>query len=90
LELGLLSDDKLADPIAAIYHYRRYLELRPDSEKRKLVEDFIERSRLALAAKFPQSPPVDSSELTRLQSEKAVLLQENACFAPASPNWRKR
>ena len=78
LELGLLSDDKLGDPIAAIYHYRRYLELRPDSEKRKLVEDFIERAKLSLAAKLPQSPVVDPGELARLQNEKAALLQENA------------
>src|ERR1035438_840675 len=78
LELGLLSDDKLGDPIAAIYHYRRYLELRPDSEKRKLVEDFIERAKLSLAAKLPQSPVVDPGELTRLQNDKAALLQENA------------
>src|SRR5882724_2886540 len=78
LELGLLSDDKLGDPIAAIYHYRRYLELRPDSEKRKLVEDFIERAKVSLAAKLPQSPVVDPGESARLQSEKAALLQENA------------
>src|SRR6266404_3727407 len=78
LELGLLSDDKLGDPIAAIYHYRRYLELRPDSEKRKLVEDFIERAKLSLAAQLPQLPVVDPGELTRLQNDKAALLQENA------------
>ena len=78
LELGLLCDDKLGDPIAAIYHYRRFLELRPDSEKRQLVEDFIERAKLSLAAKLPQSPTVDPSELTRLQHDKATLLQENA------------
>lgn len=78
LELGVLSDDKLGDPIAAIYHYRCYLELRPDSEKRKLVEDFIERAKLSLAAKLPQSPVVDPAELTRLQNDKAALLQENA------------
>ena len=78
LELGLLCDDKLGDPITAIYHYRRFLELRPDSEKRQLVEDFIERAKLSLAAKLPQSPTVDPSELTRLQHDKATLLQENA------------
>jgi tetratricopeptide (TPR) repeat protein len=78
LELGLLSDDKLGDPIAAVYHYRRYLELRPDSEKRQLVEDFVERAKLSLAAKLPQSPVVDPGELTRLQNEKVALLQENA------------
>jgi tetratricopeptide (TPR) repeat protein len=78
LELGLLSEEKLGDPIAAIYHYRRYLELRPDSEKRQLVEDFIERAKLSLAVKLPQSPVVDPGELARLQNDKAALLQENA------------
>lgn len=78
LELGLLCDDKLGDPIAAVYHYRRYLELRPDSEKKQLVMDFIERAKVSLAAKAPQSPLVDPGEWTRLQNEKAALLQENA------------
>ena len=78
LELGLLCDDKLGDPISAIYHYRRYLELKPDSDKKQLVEDFIERAKLSFAAKLPQSPNMDSSELIRLQNEKAALLQENA------------
>ncbi|HUI07078.1 MAG TPA: LysM peptidoglycan-binding domain-containing protein [Verrucomicrobiae bacterium] len=78
LELGLLCDDKLGDPISAIYHYRYYLELRPDSDKKHLVEDFIERAKLSLAAKLPQSPIIDPSELTRLQDQTAALLQENA------------
>jgi tetratricopeptide (TPR) repeat protein len=73
LELGLLYDDKLGDPIAAIYHYRRYLELSPRSDKRQLVEDFIERAKLSLAAKLPQSPVGDPEELARLQTENAAL-----------------
>jgi tetratricopeptide (TPR) repeat protein len=80
MELGLLYENQLADPISAIYHYRRFLELRPDSEKRPLVEDFIERARLSFAAKSPQAPLVDPSELTRLENEKAGLLQENAAL----------
>ena len=75
--LGLLYDDKLGDPIAAIYHYRQFLELKPDSDKRQLVQDFIERARLAVVAKLPQSPVADPGELTRLQGEKAALVQEN-------------
>ncbi|HTS19168.1 MAG TPA: LysM peptidoglycan-binding domain-containing protein [Verrucomicrobiae bacterium] len=78
LEVGLLYENQLADPISAVYHYRRFLELRPDSEKRQVVEDFIERAKVALTAKSPQSPIVDPSELTRLEGEKAALLQENA------------
>ncbi len=78
LELGLLYENRLADPISAIYHYRRFLELRPESDKKQLAEDFIERAKLSLAAKLPQSPIVDPSELTRLENEKTALLQENA------------
>lgn len=78
LELGLLYENRLSDPISAIYHYRRYLELRPDSDKKQLVEDFIERAKLSLVAKLPQSPIVDPSELTQLENEKTALLQENA------------
>jgi tetratricopeptide (TPR) repeat protein len=73
LELGLLYDEKIGDPIAAIYHYRQYLALRPDSDKKLLVADFIERAQLALAAKLPPATGVDTSELTRLQTENAVL-----------------
>jgi tetratricopeptide (TPR) repeat protein len=73
LELGLLYDEKIGDPIAAIYHYRQYLALRPDSDKKQLVEDFIERSKLALASNQPQSPAFDPAELTRLQTENATL-----------------
>jgi tetratricopeptide (TPR) repeat protein len=80
LELGLVYENRLADPISAIYHYRRFLELRPDSDKKQLVEDFIERAKLSLAAKLPQSPIVDPSELTRLENEKTALLQENAAL----------
>jgi tetratricopeptide (TPR) repeat protein len=78
LDLGLLYDEKLNDPIAAIHHYRRYLELEPNSDKRKVVEDFIERSRLSLASKLPQSSGVDASELVRLQQQNTALANEIA------------
>lgn len=77
LELGLLCDEKLGDPIAAIYHYRQYLALRPDSEKKQLVQDFIDRAKLSLAGQLPQAPAGDPNEVARLRSENAGLLQEN-------------
>ncbi len=80
LELAMLYENRLSDPISAIYHYRRFLELRPDSDKKQLVADFVERAKLSLAAKLPQSPIVDPNELTRLETEKTALLQENAAL----------
>ena len=73
LELGLLYDEKMGDPVSAIYHYRQFLNLKPDSDKKQLVEDFIERAKLSLAAKLPQPPAIDPAELTRLQTENAAL-----------------
>ena len=80
LELGLLCDEKLGDPIGAIYHYRRYLELEPSADKRRVVEDFIERAKLSLAAKLPQPSTVDTSELLRLQTQNAALAAELAAL----------
>jgi tetratricopeptide (TPR) repeat protein len=73
LELGLLYDEKVGDPVAAIYHYRQYLALQPDSDKKQLAEDFIERAKVAFAAKLPQMSAVDPAELMRLQNENAAL-----------------
>jgi tetratricopeptide (TPR) repeat protein len=80
LELGLLYDEKLGDPVAAIYHYRQYLELDPNTDRRQVVESYIERSKLTLAAKLPAANAVDLSELTRLQTEKSALMQEIAAL----------
>jgi LysM repeat protein len=78
LELGLIFDDKLNDPIAAIYHYRQFLALKPHSDKRQLVNDFIERAKLSLAAKMPQSPVTDPGIVARIQAERNALAEENA------------
>lgn len=79
-ELGLLYDEKLGDPIAAIHHYCRYVELEPNADKRRVVEDFIERAKLSLAAKLPQQPGVDPADLTRLQNQNSALATELAAL----------
>jgi tetratricopeptide (TPR) repeat protein len=76
LELGLLADEKLSDPVTAIYHYRRYSELEPSADKRRVMEDYIERAKLALAAKLPKPEGVDTAELVRLQNQNAALMIE--------------
>jgi LysM repeat protein len=78
LELGLLYDQKLNDPIAAIYHYRQFLELEPATDRKNIVEGHIERAKLTLAARLPAPSVSDPGEVMRLQSEKAALQQELA------------
>ena len=79
-ELGLLYDEKLGDPLAAIYHYRRYIELEPNPDKRRVVEDFVDRAKLSLASKLPQQPGVDTGDLVRLQNQNTALAADVAAL----------
>ena len=42
LEIGQLYAIHISDPIAAIYHYRKYLEYYPESKQAPLVEQLID------------------------------------------------
>jgi tetratricopeptide (TPR) repeat protein len=80
LELGLLYEDKLQDYSYAIYHYRRYLELRPNAEKAEYVKQFVDRSMIALAASVPNSPLIAGEEIARLRQENSNLTLQVESF----------
>jgi len=48
LALAFLMDKPGRDPACAIYHYQRYLELRPDSEKHNMLEARIRQAKIQL------------------------------------------
>ena len=73
LELGLLYDTHKQDYVRAIYHYERYLELRPDAEKKKLIEDLIRQARLSFVASLPDPPPGAIEQIAMLKREISVL-----------------
>ncbi|MBC2593724.1 LysM peptidoglycan-binding domain-containing protein [Ruficoccus amylovorans] len=62
LEAGRLYQDYLGDPIAAIYHYRKYLEYRPDSDQSPLVRQMIESAKKDFARQLPGQPYDDEIE----------------------------
>ena len=76
LELGLLYDTEKQDYIRAIYHYQRYLELRPQTEKTKLIQDLIRQARLSFAASLPLQPSGAVEEIALLKREIAALKGE--------------
>jgi len=75
LEVGSLYATKKKDYVRAIYHFQRYLELRPDTQKRKLIEDWIRRAELALAAEIKTRSSGVPVELARLREENRRLTQ---------------
>ena len=55
-ELGLMLHNYRQDYVAAIYHYQRYLSLRPDAEGREDIEQLIRHCRISYAALIAESP----------------------------------
>ena len=80
LEFGVLCEEKLGDPLAALYHYRQFLELEPNAERRQVVDSYVERAKLAAMAKLPAAGAPNPAELMRLQAENTALAQENAAL----------
>ena len=55
-ELGLMLDNYRRDYVSALYHYQRYLQLRPDSPNREDIEALIQHCRISFAAQIAESP----------------------------------
>jgi tetratricopeptide (TPR) repeat protein len=52
LDLGILLQDQFRDYVPAIYHYRRYLALRPETEKHEMIEHRVRVAEQLFAAKM--------------------------------------
>jgi tetratricopeptide (TPR) repeat protein len=79
LELALLLHHKQKDYLGAICHYRRYLEMRPHTEKREMIEERLRRASQSYQATLSSSAglqrdtgqPVDRS----MNAELAAALE---------------
>ena len=75
-ELGRIYGEKLGDEISSMYHYSKFLELRPTSEKREAVQALLDNEKFVLATKLPNSPVANAEAFAKLQSENANLKKE--------------
>lgn len=55
-EAGHIYLTDIKDPVSAIYHFRRHLELKPDSEQTERVRQLIETARKEFARQLPVRP----------------------------------
>ena len=82
LELALLYHDREKDCVRAIYHYRRYLEARPDTEKSEMIEDRIRLAGQWFAASIikPERYAADKAAIEKenedLRNQVNILTQE--------------
>jgi LysM repeat protein len=79
LELGLLYEQKSSDdnsPAIAIYHYSRYLQLRPESEHATFIREHIKNCKQELVKPLnlqPGTSPTIFRDFEKLKAENAQL-----------------
>jgi hypothetical protein len=77
-ELGLIYGDKLNDPVSSIYHYKRYLELDPGTDKADQIKAEIDKQGQAFASSLPATPGGNGPDITTLQSDNAAMKKQLA------------
>jgi len=78
LESGrlLLSLKSRKDPVSSIYHFRRFLLLKPESREASKVEQLIVSAEREIIRGLPGKPYEDYLELIVLQEENAKLKRQ--------------
>ena len=73
LELAMIYHQQKKNYVRAIYHYERYLEKRPLTEKRALIQEWIKQAKVSLAGEVGGAGSDVSEELVRLTRENNML-----------------
>ena len=90
-KLALLYDDKLSDPVSALHHFRRYLELNPGGPHSADVKKSIKHDEIAALTALSGDSVITRSEAARLRNENLNLHKElEARTAPARSLTEKR
>lgn len=80
LEAGHLYLNHIKDPIAAIYHFRKYLELRPNSQQAPQVRQLIEQAIKEFARTLPAQPLENQVDRLDLLEQMEKLKGENVAL----------
>lgn len=89
-ELAWLYEQKEGDPAAAIYHYQRYLQLRPKAENADLARQHILFCKQALASTVSLGPisQKQQHDLEQLAEENRQLVDDNKKLSDEVARWR--
>jgi tetratricopeptide (TPR) repeat protein len=77
LELGILYQQHIKDPIAAIYHYRKFRELKRNSPQSDLVRQRIDAATREFARTLPGQPLDNQIDRLDLLEKMDQLQREN-------------
>lgn len=75
LQLGM-AYQTLRDPVAAAYHFRRYLDQRPEGAKAEIVEQMLQSELIRLVDQHPAIRAMQPPDIVELQDEIARLREQ--------------
>lgn len=75
-KLGLLYDDKLNDPVSALHHFKRYVELSPNGPHANEVKKSIKHDEIAALTALSGDSVIPRSEAAQLRNENLNLRKE--------------
>ena len=85
LNLALIYHEQTHDYARAIYHYQRYLEKRPDTEKAPMISDWIQQAKVLLAAEVGRTGDGIPEEIVRLKRANNLLRYRLRLLATPAP-----
>jgi tetratricopeptide (TPR) repeat protein len=74
---AMVYEQHLNDFASAIYHYQRFVQLKPETARIKMANEFIERAKYSMATSLPNTPVEGASEFKQLQDKTKALQDEN-------------
>jgi len=77
-DLALLLHDRRRDYVRAIYHYKRYLELRPGTEKESMIKERIRLAERAFGALHTVEGAAPGKLVRALEASNKELEKKNA------------
>jgi nucleoid-associated protein YgaU len=77
LDAGIIYQEHIRDPIAAIYHYRKFRELRPNAKQSDLVLQRIDAATREFARTLPAQPLDNQADRTDMMDAIDKLQREN-------------
>ena len=84
--MGIIYAEKLDDPVSAVHHFRRYMELSPNGSHVGEAKANLARLELTLATKLAGGTLISHTEALRLKTENSDLRKQLAArsnpFAP--------
>lgn len=77
LEAGLIYLNSVNEPLSAIYHFKRYLHYKPDSDKAELVNEQISSANKEYLRQLPAQPYADEVQRMDLSKKLEEVRGEN-------------